>query len=962
MIDTRQVNAAADRYKNRKRQRERNERLIKERRYLEIDKPEHVEKFLSMHQFSPSDAHQFLSEPVRGIPVAQEPVAGHREPFALERVLGTNDLMRVAFLEQGLQVARSVGRIWVGVSSGSLLGYGTGFLISPRLLMTNHHVLEEQVIARQSLVEFDYQIGLRGDLLPTTTFAFEPDVFFFADEYLDYAVVAVQKIGSGGRKLTSFGWNPLIEQEGKAIISQWLNIIQHPNGEHKQLGLRENQFVDRLDDFLHYKTDTAPGSSGSPVFNDHWQVVALHHSGVWDTNGAGQVLALDGQVWHESMGEHRIKWIANEGARISKIVKHLRMQPMSEEQKQLFNEALSASPQVDNQPEKKLGEPPLPRPDNAQVTDAQVTVAPDGSAMWSIPLTVSVRLGVFGTPAAAAPLPTLQPPFPTPKQPVSPPVDRSTAGVLPANDLNAVLAAAKRALGSRADVLNVRLGYVFKDGWITNERALVVTVRHKQTPGALQQAQIPPLPDTFQGIPIEVTNPSIADMVRLDRGPAVAKEAFSDVATLPEEIIYRRPEGVSFNKVTDTMRVVAHVSPDAGWSKLSEFLQDTRKRLVVGMFDFGAPHIVEVIEQVGSKRAFQTLKLVMQRGESVGTGTKVDDLRDDQVVNRLRSALGSKFENTWVKIGRVNGWVSSSYHIKVAVRDEQAFWLSSGNWQSSNQPKADPLSESPPHRRWLDTYNREWHAIVEHTGLAQVFETCLLHDLDHNISTTADEVLDLPDLLLPESFFLPSPSERAAAIEYFQPFDQTRTFTVTPLLTPDNYHEHVLALVTGASEELLIQNQTFNAPKDGHEKLRQLIDAVLDRHRSGVQVRVIFRLLDTAKARETLEQLKDYGFDTEMIRVQRNCHTKGIVVDRKQVLLGSQNWSNDGISVNRDASLLFEDEPLARYFAQIFDHDWNQLARKNIGSEWRPIELTSAGDLTPPGMIRLTWKDYMEMG
>ncbi|MGL4649089.1 MAG: trypsin-like peptidase domain-containing protein, partial [Caldilineaceae bacterium] len=30
-----------------------------------------------------------------------------------------------------------------------------------------------------------------------------------------------------------------------------------------------------------YLTDTLPGSSGSPCFNDRWEVVALHHSGGW---------------------------------------------------------------------------------------------------------------------------------------------------------------------------------------------------------------------------------------------------------------------------------------------------------------------------------------------------------------------------------------------------------------------------------------------------------------------------------------------------------------------------------------------------------------------------------------------------------------------------------------------------------------------------------------------------------
>ena len=51
------------------------------------------------------------------------------------------------------------------------------------------------------------------------------------------------------------------------IVGQWVNIIQHPNGERKQLALRQNNIIDMLDDFLQYETDTAPGSSGSPTFS-----------------------------------------------------------------------------------------------------------------------------------------------------------------------------------------------------------------------------------------------------------------------------------------------------------------------------------------------------------------------------------------------------------------------------------------------------------------------------------------------------------------------------------------------------------------------------------------------------------------------------------------------------------------------------------------------------------------------
>jgi V8-like Glu-specific endopeptidase len=35
------------------------------------------------------------------------------------------------------------------------------------------------------------------------------------------------------------------------------------------------------EDRVQYLTDTLPGSSGSPVFDSEWNLVALHHSGGW---------------------------------------------------------------------------------------------------------------------------------------------------------------------------------------------------------------------------------------------------------------------------------------------------------------------------------------------------------------------------------------------------------------------------------------------------------------------------------------------------------------------------------------------------------------------------------------------------------------------------------------------------------------------------------------------------------
>ena len=189
-----------------------------------------------------------------------------RSRVVLERLLGDNDLIEVAFLEAGYRAARSVGRVDVR-SNGRHLGFGTGSLVSPRLLLTNNHVLETEVDAADSRVEFDYQVDPEGVPLPSVSFALDPAAFFITDPELDYTLVAVAE-RTGARELAEFGCNPLIGAEGKVLRGEKVNIIQHPGGEPKQLALRENRIVDLLEHFIHYQTDTAPGSSGSPVFSD----------------------------------------------------------------------------------------------------------------------------------------------------------------------------------------------------------------------------------------------------------------------------------------------------------------------------------------------------------------------------------------------------------------------------------------------------------------------------------------------------------------------------------------------------------------------------------------------------------------------------------------------------------------------------------------------------------------------
>lgn len=945
------IEAAARNWVQRQNQRQENKIKTALGRLEEIESPERI---AANQRFRAEANRRRRSETKLLNQLEQLTPAAVLVDFAQERVVGDRDFLGIEFLETAMAVARFVGRVHICERPRVSLGFGSGFMVSPRLFLTNNHVLPSPEIARHSEVEFDYQKDRFGRPLPVVIHALDPEAFFLTDPRLDFTLVAVREKSHDGLPLEKYAWIHLQAASGKALIGDSLNIIQHPHGEMKQLVLRSNKLVDTFSDFVHYEADTEPGSSGSPVFSDLWDVVALHHSGVPKTNDQGQFISVDGRIWVNGRDDpNRLAWVGNEGIRISSVVKFVEAVKLDTSEKRELRRQMMED------------EPPNPIEHIMTQSTHPLTVGPtpsvdNGSITVTIPLQITVSLGSPVVPGTAI----VQPPTTTTTvgSTVTPPSsDTSSPDSTSPNNLESILAAAKRELESRANVMAVELGYVFKNGWITNERALLVTRSSKRNRLKLREAAAPELPKTFQGLPVEVTDPAIEDLVRLARGATVAEAAFAESAGLGEEILYNPPTGISLTKVTGKMRVVAHVSPDAGWSQLKQFLGGTRKQLVIGMYDFGAPHIVETLVALQEKSSFQKLTLVIQKGESVGEGTKADDLHDGEVVEKLEDAFGSEFDHAWVKIGRVNGWVSSSYHIKVAVRDQKVFWLSSGNWQSSNQPNADPLSEDPAQRSWLDRYNREWHVVVEHEGLAKTLEAHLLNDHTNNVGTDGHEELVLPDLLVPKGFFAPDTAEATASFKYFQPFDATRTFTVLPLLTPDNYHEHVLELIESAEEELLIQNQTFNAPKEEHAKLRELVDAVLAKQKEGVKLKVIFRLLDATKARKNLEALKEMGFDMNDFWLQKNCRTKGIVVDRKRVLLGSQNWSNDGVSVNRDASLLFDDEALAEYFADIFEHDWGVLAKQDIGSRVQPIEWAPASAATPEGMVRLAWKDYMEM-
>jgi endonuclease G len=266
-----------------------------------------------------------------------------RQQFGLERIIGDNNLISFDSLQKAIAIGRFVGLV---CRKDPARGPGrepepiaTGSMVSPRLLLTNNHVLGSRQEAASAIVKFDYQLGEGGVPMATSSFDLRPDDFFATDETLDYTLVAVAPTADEGTALAHFGWNRLIGTEGKILKGHPVNIIQHPEGGYKQIVLSGNHVLELFEHYFLYDADTLPGSSGAPVFNRQWEVVALHRRSVPKVVN-GQIVTKGGQPWNAGLPPASIDWIGNEGTRVSSLVRHIESLTLDGDQDRLRREMM----------------------------------------------------------------------------------------------------------------------------------------------------------------------------------------------------------------------------------------------------------------------------------------------------------------------------------------------------------------------------------------------------------------------------------------------------------------------------------------------------------------------------------------------------------------------------------------------------------------------------------------------
>ncbi|OQP40686.1 hypothetical protein A4H97_13765 [Niastella yeongjuensis] len=212
----------------------------------------------------------------------------------LEKVFSYDSFSSYDWYKTGIDRCLAVARIGRETNKGM----GTGFLLQGKalheklgtelVLITNAHVVSndpaenkkgalhsDEAVVIFEILNYQEKFTIKEIIWSSPSTELDVTILRFDEEGL----VRLQKLTENIAIYPVSLYQPMVSNE-KA--NNRIYIIGHPAGGTLQLSLYDNVLLDSEDPRIHYRTPTIGGSSGSPVFNQNWQLIGLHHAGSKD--------------------------------------------------------------------------------------------------------------------------------------------------------------------------------------------------------------------------------------------------------------------------------------------------------------------------------------------------------------------------------------------------------------------------------------------------------------------------------------------------------------------------------------------------------------------------------------------------------------------------------------------------------------------------------------------------------
>ena len=403
--------------------------------------------------------------------------------------------------------------------------------------------------------------------------------------------------------------------------------------------------------------------------------------------------------------------------------------------------------------------------------------------------------------------------------------------------------------------------------------------------------------------------------------------------------------------VSVTSQVVAYASPDSTYAVTRRLLDRARRSLLIGIYDFSAEHVKELV------------LAALRRGVRVELMLDIDSEKESKLFEEL-AQFGARCVPAPACSSRRARYFRSA-HEKVVVIDDEWTLVQSGNYSDNSIP-LNVVDGGDPQA--FVTGNRDTGLAVRSKPLARFFRRLLESDIALELDSPARVAARLeppsPDA------FLVEPAPLRTVLQQFpsRVFERPGRLRVQPVLSPDNYLEFVPPLLAAARTSILVEQQYIRASQP---LVGRLLRAIAQARAANPELDVrivlgkVFGRDELAKERANLDLLaREYGLalgtHIRYIDTSRfvHCHNKLVLVDGQGVLVGSQNWSDSAVAQNREASLWLRHPGIGAYFTAIFEHDW-QTGLQRPG---RPAAGTIGADELRRGRyVRVAAADYAEV-
>ena len=148
------------------------------------------------------------------------------------------------------------------------------------------------------------------------------------------------------------------------------------------------------------------------------------------------------------------------------------------------------------------------------------------------------------------------------------------------------------------------------------------------------------------------------------------------------------------------------------------------------------------------------------------------------------------------------------------------------------------------------------------------------------------------------------------------------------LILNDEYFQAAHREIQNAKESIYLIAYLFLLYDYQDAYSNRLLEDLIEAREKGIDVHVVLEypkpeyMDEEGPANQKVyEKLKAAGIDVRFDKPERTTHSKVLIIDGETIILGSHNYSFDGLKYNNETSLLLKDrekaERLIRYFRQI---------------------------------------------